>query len=66
MSTKRWKGRVDASNVAALKDAVAEMSDRQLELYANAMKAVGAPAHAVILAEIVRRCIDAYVKRLSQ
>ena len=58
----RYAGSVNASDIPALKRAVEQMSDRQLEFFAVAFKAAApTESRAVVLSEIARRCIMAYV-----
>ena len=61
MTNNRWNGHVNANDIPALKKAVEQMADRQLSFYANAFKIFAPPAHKVVLDEIERRCVMAYV-----
>jgi hypothetical protein len=59
----RWNGHVKADDIPELKKAVELMADRQLSFYATAFKAFAPPeARQVVLDEISRRCVLAYVE----
>jgi hypothetical protein len=70
----RWHGQVNVENIEAFKAALQSMSSAQLSFYANALKlALGAPneatrlavfaeAHKLVLEEIARRVVLAYVE----
>lgn len=61
-SAARWHGQIKADDIPALKGAVERMTAPQLSFYANAFKAFAPEAHQVVLSEIERRCVLAYVE----
>lgn len=58
----RWQGHIKANDLAGLKAAVEAMGDRQLGFYANAFKAHAPEAHRIVLEEIERRAVLAYIE----
>ena len=60
--SRRWNGQANvATDFRA--NALPNMSDRQLTFFANAFKASGdAYTHKLVLEEIERRCVLAYVE----
>jgi hypothetical protein len=63
MKTTRWHDKANADNIPEFKSALLQMSPPQLSFYANALKAAARhEAHKLVLEEISRRVVLAYVE----